>query len=557
LWCFSCFVTSKFHAQHTYSAYLWGCTLESLLSWVGPFNPLWVVCNYLHSSWLQFRQLLNLVWNSDNSCNEITSIRAISEEIMVKRGVSHVTSRSYMGFNVIIEYQKRNTEWFLRYQTYSKNISVKLTKFRRHSDRVEVNQEYKRHSSLLCVVATQGCIQRAFQKQLTPDISQSPMLTTNRLSRCHEASNCYQAGEYDTSHESATTTTIDPFQTNFLMSSTILNLDVGDQLSSATVPFDASQTTMYDLRASLDVNLLIASSTLKSELWASYLGDFSTDLPLRHSHFKTSQMTLLMISSVLNLNLQAPYLGDFSTDIPSRHFHFETSQMTLPMTSSVLDSDLQALYLDDVSTDVPSRNSHFEASQTTLPMTLNVLDLDLQALYLDDFFTDVPSRNFHFKASQMTLPMTSSVLNSDLRALYLVNFPADMPARPSQLDASSMSFSTTSIIPNLDLCTPLDNQPATTAAAGPFQMNFLDPWIILDPFSPTTFNALNSDSRAPYYGNYPMDLPAWFSQFEHSSTFFLTTSNILDLGLRASCVDSSPLSLSDKSLTELDCTWES
>jgi len=476
---------------------------------------------------------------------------------MAKRGVSHVTSRSYMGFNVIIEYQKRNTEWFSRYQTYSKNIPAKLTKFRRHSDRVEANQEYRRHSSPSCVVAARGRIQRAFRKQSTPDISLSPMPTTNRSSRCHGASNCYQAGEYDTSHESATTTTIDPFQTNFPMSSTILNLDVGDQLSSAAVPFDASRATMYDLRASLDVNLPIASSTLESELRAPYLGDFSTDLPSRHSHFETSQMTLPMISSVLDSDLRAPYLGDFSTDIPSRHFHFETSQMTLPMTSSVLDSDLRAPYLGDVSTDVPSRNSHFEASQTTLPMTSNVLDLDLRAPYLGDFSTDVPSRNFHFKASQTTLPMTSSVLDSDLRAPYLANFPADMPARPSQLDASPMSFSTTSIIPNLDLCTPLDNQPATTAAAGPFQMNFLDPWIISDPFSPTTSNVLDPDSRAPYYGNYPMDLPARFSQFEHSPTSFSTTSNILDLGLRAPCVRSSPPSLPDESPTELDCTWES
>jgi len=439
---------------------------------------------------------------------------------MAKRGVSHVTSRSYMGFNVIIEYQKRNTEWFSRYQTYSKNIPAKLTKFRRHSDRVEANQEYRRHSSPSCVVAARGRIQRAFRKQSTPDISQSPMPTTNRSSRCHGASNCYQAGEYDTSHESATTTTIDPFQTNFPMSSTILNLDVGDQLSSAAVPFDASRATMYDLRASLDVNLPIASSTLESELRAPYLGDFSTDLPSRHSHFETSQMTLPMISSVLDSDLRAPYLDDFSTDIPSRHFHFEASQMTLPMTSSVLDSDLRAPYLGDVSTDVPSRNSHFEASQTTLPMTSNVLDLDL-------------------------------------RAPYLAYFPADMPARPSQLDASPMSFSTTSIIPNLDLCTPLDNQPATTAAAGPFQMNFLDPWIISDPFSPTTSNVLDPDSRAPYYGNYPMDLPARFSQFEHSPTSFSTTSNILDLGLRAPCVGSSPPSLPDESPTELDCTWES
>ncbi len=499
-----------------------------------------------------------------------------------------------MGFNVIIEYQKRNTEWFSRYQTYSKNIPAKLTKFRRHSDRVEANQEYRRHSSPLCVVAARGRIQRAFRKQSTPDISQSPMRTTNRSSRCHGASNCYQAGENDTSHESATTTTIDPFQTNFPMSSTILNLDVGDQLSSAAVPFDASRATMYDLRASLDVNLPIASSTLESELRAPYLGDFSTDLPSRHSHFETSQMTLPMISSVLDSDLRAPYLGDFSTDIPSRHFHFETSQMTLPMTSSVLDSDLRAPYLGDVSTDipsrhfhfetsqmtlpmtssvldsdlrapylgdvstdVPSRNSHFEASQTTLPMTSNVLDLDLRAPYLGDFSTDVPSRNFHFKASQTTLPMTSSVLDSDLRAPYLANFPADMPARPSQLDASPMSFSTTSIIPNLDLCTPLDNQPATTAAAGPFQMNFLDPWIISDPFSPTTSNVLDPDFRAPYYGNYPMDLPARFSQFEHSPTSFSTTSNILDLGLRAPCVGSSPPSLPDESPTELDCTWES
>ncbi len=467
---------------------------------------------------------------------------------MAKRGVSHVTSRSYMGFNVVIGYHKRNTEWFLR---YSKNIPAKLTKFRRHSDRVEANQEYRRHSSPLCVVAARGRIQRPFRKQSTPDISQSPMPTTNWLSRCHGASNCYQAGEYDTSHESTTTTTIDPFQTNFPMSSTILNLNVGGQLSSAAVPFDASRATMCDLRASLDVNLPIASSILESELRAPYLGDFSTDLPARHSHFETSQMTLPMTSSVLDSDLRAPYLGNFSTDIPSRHFHFETSQMTLPMTSSVLDSDLRAPYLDDVSTDVSSRNSHFEASQTTLPMTSTVLDSDLRAPYLGDVSTDVSSRNSHFEASQTTLPMTSnvleldmraqylgdamtsSVLDSDLRALYLANFPADMPARLSQLNASPTSFSTTSIIPNLDLCTPLDNQPATTAAAGPFQMNFLDPWIISDPFSPTTSNVLDPDFRAPYYGNYPMDLPARFSQFERSPTSFSTTSNILDLSLRA------------------------
>ena len=180
-------------------------------------------------------------------------------------------------------------------------------------------------------------------------------------------------------------------------------------------------------------------------------------------------------------------------------------------------------------------------------MTSNVLDLDLRAPYLGDFSTDIPSRHFHFETSQMTLPMTSSLLDSDLRAPYLANFPADMPARPSQLNTSPMSFSTTSSIPNLDLCTPLDNQPATTAAAGSFQMNFPDPWITSDPSSAITSNVLDPDFMAPYYGNYAMDLPATFSQFEHSPTSFSTTLNILNLGL------SSP----DESPTELDCTWES
>lgn len=123
------------------------------------------------------------------------------------------------------------------------------------------------------------------------------MPTINWLSRHYEASNYYQVGEYDTNHESLATTNFDPFQTNFHdsnlritsnmlspdiepsfprqcpanfplehwpfhalqrsfpMSSSTLNLDINDQLSSDAIPFDAFRTTMCDLRASLDANL--------------------------------------------------------------------------------------------------------------------------------------------------------------------------------------------------------------------------------------------------------------------------------------------------------------
>lgn len=63
-----------------------------------------------------------------------------------------------------------------------KEISL-LTKLCRHSDRVEANQKYRRHSSPLCAVAARKRIQRAFRKQSMPDISQSPIPTTNRSSR--------------------------------------------------------------------------------------------------------------------------------------------------------------------------------------------------------------------------------------------------------------------------------------------------------------------------------------------------------------------------------------
>jgi len=472
-------------------------------------------------------------------------------------------------FIVIIEYQKRDTEWFSRYQTHPKNTPAKSKKFPRHSDRVEANQEYRRRSSPSCIVAAPKRVQRAIRKQLTPGISQSPMPTINWLGRHYEASNCYQVGGYDTNHESLATTNFDPFQTNFLdprslsnanlritsnmlspdiepsfprqcpanfplehwpfhalqrsfpMSSSTLNLDINDQLSSDAVPFDAFRTTMCDLRASLDANLPITSSTLDSD------------------------------------HLRAPYLGDCSTDIPSRHSHFEASQTTLPMTSSLLDSDLRAPYLGDCSTDIPPRHSHFEASQTTLPMTSSVLDSDLRAPYLGDYSMDVSSRNSQFEGSQANFLITSSRLDPDLRVPCLGNFRADIPARSSQLDASLTSFSTTSSIPDFDLSPSLENRPATTTATSSFQMGFPDPWIVSDPSSSMTSNIQDSDLRAPYFGNYPMDLPTRLSQFEHSSTSFSTTSNILNLDLRAPCVGIPAPSLPAESLAELDYNWES
>ena len=340
------------------------------------------------------------------------------------------------------------------------------------------------------------------------------MPTTNRPSRHYGASNCYQIGGYDSDRESMATKTLSnvprpdiesPFprqcpgeflhwpshalQTDFPMSLNIPNFDVSSRFSSAAVPFDALEAMMCDLRASSEANLPIASSILDSDP-------------------------------------RAPYPSGFSTDVPSRRAHFEASQAILPMTSSVSDSDLRAPYLGDFPTDIPLRCSDFEASQSVLPMMSSVLDSDLRAPYLGNFSTDIPSRHSHFEALQTTLPMTSNVLASDLRAPYLCNFPADLPARPSQLDASLPSFPITSSIPNLDLSTSLDSPPAIITAASSFQINFPDPWIISDPFSPITSNILNPDFRAPYFGNCPLDLPARPSQFEHSPTSFSTTLNI-------------------------------
>ena len=47
---------------------------------------------------------------------------------MEKRGVNYVTSKVKLGFAAIVEYRKRNTEWFSRYQKHSQNIPAETSK---------------------------------------------------------------------------------------------------------------------------------------------------------------------------------------------------------------------------------------------------------------------------------------------------------------------------------------------------------------------------------------------------------------------------------------------
>ena len=361
--------------------------------------------------------------------------------------------KTMLGVNVSIEYQKRNTEWFSRYQTHSKDVPVKIPKLPRRSKCLRANQEFQRHSSPPCVVATR----KRIQGQLTPDISQRPMPTTNRPRRHHGVSNYYQVSGYDTNHESMGTTTFDPFQATFLdprplsianiessfprhclahlplnnwpshalppnfpISLSMPNLGVSNQLSSTLVPLDAHKATICDLRASLDANIPITSSGLDSELRAP------------------------IALGILDSELRAPYLDHLSMDIPSRQSHFEAPQATSPIALGTLDSELRAPYLDHLSMDIPSRQSHFEAPQATSPIALGTLDSELRAPYLDHFPTDIPSRQSQFKALQTTLPMMSSVLDSGLPALYLGDFPADVSSRNSQLETSQANYAITS-----------------------------------------------------------------------------------------------------------------
>lgn len=135
-----------------------------------------LIRNYLNSSWLitsefsmKFKQQLQ--WNHQYQSN----LRRNYDE--KKRKSCYFKIK--LIFIVIIEYQKRGTEWFSKYQTHFKNTSTKFKKFLRHSNRVETNQEYRRRSFSLCIVATSKRVQKAIRKQLTSNISQSFMSITN------------------------------------------------------------------------------------------------------------------------------------------------------------------------------------------------------------------------------------------------------------------------------------------------------------------------------------------------------------------------------------------
>jgi hypothetical protein len=370
-----------------------------------------------------------------------------------------------LGFNVIIEYRKRNTEWFSRYQKHSKNIPAKISELLQHSDRVEANQEY------------------------------NPTLTINRPSRDYEASNCCQVEAYYTNHDH----------------------DACRSWSRAAATLDLPQTNSLDPRPLSNADLQLTSNMLCPDIEASFPRQNPANLPLKEWPTQALQTDFPTSSSMLSFDVNDQFLSAAVTFDAFGATMCDPRALldaNLPIGTSTLDSDLRAPYLGDFSTDVPSRHSHAEAPQTTSIRTSSVLDSNLQAPYLGDFSTDVPSGNSQFEASQTNFPMTSSRLDPDLRAPYLGSFPADIPVRPSQLDASLADFSTTSSIPNSELNTPLDNRLASTTAGGSFQMNFPDPWITSDPFTQITFV---SDLRAPCFGNYPMDIPARISSFPDES----------------------------------------
>ena len=178
-------------------------------------------------------------------------------------------------FNAVVEYRKRNAKWFSRYQTHSMNNLKNFRKTVPDSDPIEANRECNRHPSPSCIGPARKRVQRASQK-LAPTISES-LKTTNPPSPYLRASNCCQVVGYDTSRESVATTNFKRFQTDSLES---MPLSVADPQ--------------------------IASNTLESNLRAPYLGDCSTDMPLRHSHFEASQTTLPTTSIVSDSELRAP-----------------------------------------------------------------------------------------------------------------------------------------------------------------------------------------------------------------------------------------------------------
>ena len=432
-------------------------------------------------------------------------------------------------FNVSVEYQKRNTKWFSRYQTHFKNVPAKFTNLPLQSDRGEANQEYRNHSSPSRIGTTRKRVQRPPRKQLMLDISQRPIPTANRPIRRYET-NCFNhVGGYDTSNKSTATTTLDSLQTNFLDPSPLLtNYRITSNMPRPNIKFPFSRPGS-------------AEFTLKHWPCHDLYENFSTSSII--PNFEINDQSS---SAAVSFNALKTTTRGLRASLKAN----------LPIALSILNSDLRASYLSDFSTNVSSKCSHCETSQTILSMTSNVLNSDLQAPYHNDFSTDVPSRYSHFEIPQTTLLITSSVLDSDLRAPYLDNFPADVPARPSRVDASLSSFSTALSILNLDLSTSLDNQPATTTAVSPFQMNFPDPWIISDSLSSMTLNVMDPDLRAAYFGNCFMNVPTILSQIKHSPTSFLTALNMLNLDLRISGVGSS-LSLPYGSPTGLNCNWES
>jgi hypothetical protein len=256
------------------------------------------------------------------------------------------------------------------------------------------------------------------------------------------------------------------------MSSSTLNLDINDQLSSDAVSFDAFRTTMCDLRASLDANLPITSSTLDSDhLRAPYLDDCSTDIPSRHSHFEASQTTLPMTSSVLDSDLRAPYLGDFSMDVSSRNSQFESSQANFLITSSRLNPDLRASCLGNFRADIPARSFQLDASLTSVFTTSSIPDFDLSPSLENRPATTTATSSFQMKfpdpwiVSDPSSSMTSNIQDSDLRAPYFDNYLMNLPTRLSQFEHSSTSFSTTSNILNLDLRAPCVDIPAPSLPA--------------------------------------------------------------------------------------------
>ena len=166
------------------------------------------------------------------------------------------------------------------------------------------------------------------------------------------------------------------------------------------MPFDAFPGTNCYSRDSTDTNRSVSLNTSKSSLRAPYFGDYSIDIPSRHSSFEAAPIALPLTSDMMNFDLRAPYLVNSSADKPARLHQLDSLPTNFSTSSTAHDPGLYTP-LENRSA---STNATFQVNFPDSPIVPDqhspmesIMESNLRAPYFSSHAMDHPARLFQFE----------------------------------------------------------------------------------------------------------------------------------------------------------------